>query len=1055
MCIVLIFSILPLYISSCKNFLNGAETVQQIEEAIAYANATPSRILVISDSDEGYIRKPAEGEVTKKPTDSFEIKFEVAQDHTFVRWEACSVNLPQDESITDYIEFEDPTNPETTVKFKKSLSDIVIKANCPSLPYTEVAISGNNGTFSPVTGSYTCTQGYTYPISFDPNTDYEFIRWKIYDSKTGAEIPNGKYITIKNPEEAVTSYSLESVPENCETVLTVSPMVILRAQIISWSPLGSGMFKDSSIQVLFDTEMNPLSIYYTKAEMDAMQAQDATIVPLFENGNIDSEGNQLYYGYIQGGQKYFKNIMITNKKTGENITKCFNAPVFENASTLTIPTNNDEYLDDYTQVIVTIGDAMYFTSHGKNIAMGGIKKWLYQVSNTTDNLPLALEKTSGTVNFSMELNDSKVKNPAKLANFSINQTTGTGISNLEGFYVNNSFANAALNLRFKVLESGMGSGPKDFFTIYYRKAYDADYKSTGASFTTQTVDYNSVTSEEAFFEGSVVLKNLKTINDGVYEMYFSFDDKSGNRLYYPSNTSSATSKYYFVKDRKTPTISNLKISSNNSTDYNLSWDCPLDIKTSTISVKKNDGTATTQNTSRGTHALSGIEKNIKYDIELSVTDYAGNTKTATVPKFLTGLEISGTQSFGEVGVFFTGDTVDKYGLSVKKYYSDKSSVDISSSYTIPNKDDYTTKSTTVSGSCTEGNISKSISKTYSYYTVKADALTPSPVRIDYSGAVSGIFYKFGDYPQSLSKISDSEYTSSAVYNGWYIGKDGYFYEYATEEGFNSNYCYSDGTTKVGTGGTNKKYFKVEPVVWRKLTDNYVIRNSSGKYESTGKALLYAEKILTAINFLEKLPSNGTRTVDGNNKVFVANYKYSSLRAYFNNLYFEDTSNNHCSTTDWGTNGFLKKAFTSTAQGKIATTTVDNSPESTMLFDNPKIYNNGVNNNATCGYTYDKIFALSWWELSNPNYKFLQGKGADNARVRWTSDYALAKGAYKKKAMEQSGGFYWTRSPDEDEGWSVRDVDWDGHNNNERNLKSISKNEAGAVPALTISNSYLP
>lgn len=1053
MCIVLIFSILPLYISSCKNFLNGAETVQQIEEAIAYANATPSRILVISDSDEGYIRKPAEGEVTKKPTDSFEIKFEVAQDHTFVRWEACSVNLPQDESITDYIEFEDPTNPETTVKFKKSLSDIVIKANCPSLPYTEVAISGNNGTFSPVTGSYTCTQGYTYPISFDPNTDYEFIRWKIYDSKTGAEIPNGKYITIKNPEEAVTSYSLESVPENCETVLTVSPMVILRAQIISWSPLGSGMFKDSSIQVLFDTEMNPLSIYYTKAEMDAMQAQDATIVPLFENGNIDREGNQLYYGYIQGGQKYFKNIMITNKKTGENITKCFNAPVFENASTLTIPTNNDEYLDDYTQVIVTIGDAMYFTSHGKNIAMGGIKKWLYQVSNTTDNLPLALEKTSGTVNFSMELNDSKVKNPAKLANFSINQTTGTGISNLEGFYVNNSFANAALNLRFKVLESGMGSGPKDFFTIYYRKAYDADYKSTGASFTTQTVDYNSVTSEEAFFEGSVVLKNLKTINDGVYEMYFAFDDKSGNRLYYPSNTSSATSKYYFVKDSKTPIISNLKISSNNSTDYNLSWDCPLDIKTSTVSIKKNGGSATTQSTSRGTHALSSIEKNIKYDIELSLTDYAGNTQTATVPKFLTGLEISGTQSFGEVGVFFTGDTVDKYGLSVKKYYSDKSSVDISSSYTIPNKDDYTTKSTTVSGSCTEGNISKSISKTYSYYTVKADALTPSPVRIDYSGAVSGIFYKFGDYPQTLSKISN--YTSSAVYKGWYLGKDGYFYEYATEEGFNSNYCYSDETTKVGTGGTNKKYFKVEPVVWRKLTDNYVIRNSSGKYESTGKALLYAEKILTAINFLEKLPSNGTRTVDGNNKVFVANYKYSSLRAYFNNLYFEDTSNNHCSTNDWTTNGFLKKAFTSTAQGKIATTTVDNSPESTMLFDNPKSYNNGVNNNATCGYTYDKIFALSWWELSNPNYKFLQGKGADNARVRWTSDYALAKGAYKKKAMEQSGGFYWTRSPDEDEGWSVRDVDWDGHNNNERNLKSISKNEAGAVPALTISNSYLP
>ena len=54
--------------------------------------------------------------------------------------------------------------------------------------------------------------------------------------------------------------------------------------------------------------------------------------------------------------------------------------------------------------------------------------------------------------------------------------------------------------------------------------------------------------------------------------------------------------------------------------------------------------------------------------------------------------------------------------------------------------------------------------------------------------------------------------------------------------FESDYVYSDGTT-VGKGGTSEKYFKVEPVKWRVLTDNY-----------SGKKLLLAEDILIAKRF---------------------------------------------------------------------------------------------------------------------------------------------------------------------------------------------------------------
>ena len=930
------------------------------------------------------------------------------------------------------------------LEIKNQIDAAVNLANAPAY---QILLDGSKGKFSPVKGSYPLkvTQGMN--IAFESDSDYEFIEWEVFDASTDLALEENKYIEIGDPKSSETTIKLIAAPENGIS-LGVRSILKERPTIISYTPLTSGVFKDSSIQVLFDCDMDPLSIYYTQNEIAAL-GSGITKLPAGGLAGI-VEGEKVYYGYKKDGETYFKNILITDKKTGANINKYFEKPIFENPSTLIITANkggSSLELPAYTQVLVSIDKDMYCTYQEKPVKMAVSKKWLYQVSNSGDNKPLVLSDSEPiSITLKNNTTNTTVKTAA-LANFSINQTTGTEISKLVGYFVNDNFNKASITFKLKVLESGFGSGPKDSFTIYYRKAYDANYKPTEADFTSQTVSYDNVTSDEAFFNGTVVLNDWKSMDEGVYEMYLAFGDKSNNTLYYPSNTGSNTTKYYFAKDKTTPTIDNLKISSNCSNNYTLTWDCPIDIKTSSISIKKTGGTATTQNTSRGTYSLSSIEKNIGYEIKLSLTDYLDHTKTVTVPKFLTEFELGGTLNMGEAGVFFEGDTIGEYGLSVKKYYSDNSSVDLTSNYKIPSKDDYTTNpSVTISDTCTEGSITKSISKTYSnYYTVKADALTPSPVKITYSGAVpNGIYYKFGDYPQTLSNIS--KYTSGTVYNGWYLGKDGYFYEYTTEEGFKSNYYYANKNTKVGTGGTNKRYFKVEPVVWRRLTTNY---------EGTGRSLLQAEKILTAIKFLEKLPSNGTRTVDGNDKVYVTNYKYSSLRAYFNNLYFKDTSNNQCSTNDWRNNGFLKKAFTPTAQENIATTTVDNSAKSTMLFNYPKSYNNGVNVNATCGSTNDKIFALSWWESTNPAYGFKQNRDADDARVRWTSDYALAKGAYKNNATEQSGGFYWTRSPHPTEGWTVRDVDWDGYDNDDRDLRNISKNEAGAVPALTINNSYLP
>ena len=168
--------------TSCSNFLKGEQIKEELERILAYNNSKSYTILVTADKDSGQIKKPISGEVSKKATDVFEIKFEPEPGYSFARWEASSEALPPGESIYDYIEFEDAQNPDTKVTFKKELSSIVINAVCPHLPFVNFELKGGNGNISPVTGSYTCIQTYTYRLAFEPESYYEFIRWELYDS---------------------------------------------------------------------------------------------------------------------------------------------------------------------------------------------------------------------------------------------------------------------------------------------------------------------------------------------------------------------------------------------------------------------------------------------------------------------------------------------------------------------------------------------------------------------------------------------------------------------------------------------------------------------------------------------------------------------------------------------------------------------------------------------------------------------------------------------------------------------------------------------------------
>ena len=259
-----------------------------------------------------------------------------------------------------------------------------------------------------------------------------------------------------------------------------------------------------------------------------------------------------------------------------------------------------------------------------------------------------------------------------------------------------------------------------------------------------------------------------------------------------------------------------------------------------------------------------------------------------------------------------------------------------------------------------------------------------------------IYVAFGDWPQTIKvkgvTVDKTKSRQMGMFTA-YLGSDGNYYVEAEERayGSGSEYKYSD-RTQVGQDGASKKWFKVEPIVWRVLTEDYKVPGENGEPQSTEKALLLAENILTG----------GIKWADSTN-----NYMESNIRKWLN-------GNN-------GDAGFLQTAFTETARDQIADTKVDNSVTSTLpntLTDDQKSsdWYNGENKYA-CENTTDKIFLLSEQEATMSDYGFAEynvyvgdSKGTTTStRIRVTTDYAKATGAYQS-STENYGGWWWLRSP---------------------------------------------
>ena len=395
---------------------------------------------------------------------------------------------------------------------------------------------------------------------------------------------------------------------------------------------------------------------------------------------------------------------------------------------------------------------------------------------------------------------------------------------------------------------------------------------------------------------------------------------------------------------------------------------------------------------------------------------------------LSSISVSGTPS---KTVYLSGESFDSTGITVTATYSDGSTGTVTT-YTndLGTSICYNGKALTLS--YTYNSDTKTVSLTGPFYIAASDALTQT-VQDNGTTTISGTSFqlvKFGDFPQTIAE-SGITYSSSTVYNGWYLGSDGYFYEACSANPCQSSYTFSNNVT-ISSGTTY--YFKVQPIVWRVLkTDN-----------DARTKLLLTEKILTAN--VSYYGSSSSRSLN-DTTIYANNYKYSNIRAYLNgtkNQYVTDGGTSNTYTVDWSDKGFLQKAFTTSSQALIPTTTVDNSAASTTDSSGSLTQASSY----VCVNTSDKIFLLSEQEVTTSAYGFAayNSYGTGNARIRETTDYAKANYAYQSTTSGY-GGYWWLRSPSYSGSNYARLIYYNGDADGN---SSVNGSNPGVCPALSIS-----
>ena len=366
-------------------------------------------------------------------------------------------------------------------------------------------------------------------------------------------------------------------------------------------------------------------------------------------------------------------------------------------------------------------------------------------------------------------------------------------------------------------------------------------------------------------------------------------------------------------------------------------------------------------------------------------------------------------------VYSVGDPFEEAGMTVIAHYNNGTTRTVEGTITTDTTE--LTRSAGINKPVEVSYTENGIEKTAAFNVDVASYQFTETVQdvVGYVGTMTdGTYKQFGDWPQTIRGDNVKIGEGTLVRGGltYHVGSDGNYYVAAAENayGAGTEYKYSNGE-QAGQGGTSTKWFKVEPIVWRVLTDNYIDADGI-----TGNALLLAESILTG--GIPYYVDTNQRRIGGGN-VLDNSWQYSDIRAWLNGSY-EETDTQAKTYTD---KGFLQTAFTQSAQDLIELTDI---PIATPFYDT-NFYTK----------TTDKIFLLSKAEATT----LIEPRFA----IRVTTDYAKATGAEPSPIEEEGGsGWWWLRSD-----LYVRIILNNGDAYDSLS-SSVFLTDGGVVPALSIS-----
>ena len=252
-------------------------------------------------------------------------------------------------------------------KNREALERLIEYANTEKYKIKVEAPKGSGIITKPAAGEAEVKPSDVFNLSFNSESDSQFLRWEVYNEITDESLDENPYLLIEDPMMIDTTCTFVSEPENQNIQLAIRAITAKRPRIIRATPIDqeTGVPRNSTVRILFDRfNMDPDCIYYTTEEMQELKSQFGLQDSDFLQGD-NTDGK--YYGYKKDEKHFFKNIeIVSSPVTGSSLTKYYYNPHWEKdpndmgGSTLVIQTTNPPPPRNVVVYVTLAKDFRYF-----------------------------------------------------------------------------------------------------------------------------------------------------------------------------------------------------------------------------------------------------------------------------------------------------------------------------------------------------------------------------------------------------------------------------------------------------------------------------------------------------------------------------------------------------------------------------------------------------------------------------------------------------------------------------------------------------------------------